>query len=95
MLNDDLEIARKLLHGGWRPPRRRRPAQQSVMPAVFREIDGGELARQYATRREIEAASSLGRPSREDRMRARKAEQNNAGGLLDWARGLRWRFSTE
>ena len=91
MMKDDLEIASMMLRGAWTPTRRRRATKDLLAPAVFREIDGGELARQYATHRTIEANSALGSPSSEQRF-GFPGDSRGRGGLLDWARGLRSRL---
>ncbi len=92
MLNDDLEIARKMLRGGWVPPRERRLPRSALGPASFREIDGSELARQYATHRRIEKTSSLGAPSRAGRFGSDEGQQRIGGRMLNWARELRARL---
>ena len=91
-MKDDLEIARMMLRGAWKPTRRRRRATKDLLaPAVFREIDGGELARQYATHRTIEANSALGGLSGERRFGSPR-ENSGRGGLIDWVRSLRSRL---
>lgn len=72
MANDDLEIARQLLRGGWKPQRQRRAPRHDLVPAVFREIDGGELARQYATHRKIEEGAGRLKPARPNRFGSAK-----------------------
>ena len=94
MINDDLEIARRLLRGAWTPGRRRRAAKAPLAPAAFREIDGGELARQYATHRTIAANSALAVTSGEGRERV-MSEDRGRGGLIDWALSLRSRLAAE
>lgn len=91
MANDDLEIARRILRGAWVPQRRRRKSAEGVEPAVFREIDGRELARQYATHRRIEKASVLQAPEAANRF----GEPGAGGVMRGWARGLRARFAWE
>lgn len=93
-MNDDLEIARSMLRGAWRPPRPRRAAAAVVTPASFREIDGGELARQYATHRTI--ATEL--PSGDEAAAGRHsvAGRGQGGGKLrGWALSLRARLSAD
>ena len=94
MMKDDLEIARMMLRGAWTPARRRRATKDLLVPAVFREIDGGELARQYATHRTIEANSALGKPSAEQRF-GFPVETRGRGGLIDWVRSLRSRLAAD
>lgn len=91
MLNDDLEIARKMLRGGWAPPRQRRLSRQALDPASFREIDGGELARQYATHRRIEGTSGPEKPARVQRF-VYEDEPRFGGRMLGWARDLKARL---
>lgn len=93
MLNDDLEIARKMLRGGWAPPRQRRASRQALGPASFREIDGSELARQYATHRRIEKTSGLGVPTHASGFRADEDQPRFGGRMLNWARVLRARLN--
>ena len=56
MADEEFRIARQLILG--RSPRRRRPldTETAVRPAAFREIDGGELARQYVNHRSLMGA---------------------------------------
>lgn len=95
MLNDDLEIARKLLRGGWTPPRRRRLPRQALDPASFREIDGTELARQYATHRKIASAPVAGAARAQKRFDYPDDPPAFGGRMLNWARELRSRLSPE
>lgn len=95
MLNDDLEIARKLLQGAWHPPRRRRISREALGPATFREIDGSELARQYATHRRIEGAPVTGSPRRDPRLAYPDDPPAFGGRMLNWARDLRGRRSED
>lgn len=96
MANDDLEIARKILRGAWAPQRQRRKAHAgSVAPASFREIDGLELARQYATHRKIEKASGLQAPPPTHRFGEAGSESGLGGMMRNWARELRSRFASD
>lgn len=95
MMNDDLDIARRMLRGGWKPPRQRRLPQQAFGPASFREIDGGELARQYATHRRIEKNEGLGAPSPALRYRTDENGRRSGGRVLNWARELRARLNLD
>jgi hypothetical protein len=58
MADEEFRIARQLILG--RSPRRRRPldTETAVRPAAFREIDGGELARQYVNHRSLMGTES-------------------------------------
>ena len=95
MMNDDLEIARKLLQGGWTPPRRRRLPRHALDPASFREIDGVELARQYATHRRIANAPAAGAAKAQNRLVYPDDPPAFGGRMLNWARELRLRLGGE
>lgn len=92
MLNDDLEIARKMLRGGWTPPRQRRLSRQALDPASFREIDGGQLARQYATHRRIEKTAKINTTAPVQRL-VYEDEPRFGGRMLNWARELKARLN--
>ncbi|WP_421693526.1 hypothetical protein [Aestuariivirga sp.] len=81
MAIDDFEIARKILQG-WTPQHQEGPVPQSLLPASFREIDGRELARQYATHRKIAGATGAPATQREPGSR-----------LASWARDFHARMT--
>lgn len=83
MQNDDFEIARKILRG-WTPQAPAGSAPVSLLPASFREIDGRELARQYATHRKIAVAAGPGAPG---------YPREPGSRLANWARELHARMT--
>lgn len=59
MPGKEFEIARKLMQERWADAAPEDDSHKTPGPAVFREIDGRELARQYVAHRKLIEAESL------------------------------------
>ena len=53
MPSEDLKDARRLIQERWSSARPREDTHKTLEPAIFREIDGRELARQYVAHRSL------------------------------------------